>query len=122
LLLERGAEPYDNQVLYNLHFSGDLLWWLEAIHAASVRNGRAADWDDPEWRMLEMGPYGSGAAYVLGIADRKGNRALRDWATSHGANPASYQRPTDDPFADMEIEDVRALVARQPELLRSTRA
>lgn len=122
LLLDRGAEPYDTQVLYNLHFDGDSLWWLRRIHAASVRRGRAGDWDDPEWHMLDMGPYGTGAAYVLGIADRKGDRALREWATSHGANPAGHRPLTDDPFADMDVEAVRALVALRPELLQSTHA
>ena len=28
LLLDRGAEPFDLQVLYNTHFRGDVLWWL----------------------------------------------------------------------------------------------
>ena len=30
LLLERGADPYDMQVFYNIHFNGDVLWLLEA--------------------------------------------------------------------------------------------
>ena len=32
LLLDRGAGPYDLQVLYNTHFSGDVLWWLELTY------------------------------------------------------------------------------------------
>ena len=37
LLLERGAGPYDIQVLYNTHFSGDMLWWLRLTYAARRR-------------------------------------------------------------------------------------
>src|SRR5262249_12409500 len=32
LLLERGAKPFDIQVLYNTHFSGDVLWWLKLVY------------------------------------------------------------------------------------------
>src|SRR5262249_27470546 len=70
LLLERGAEPYDGQVLYNLHFHGEFLWFLELIYESSVKAGRRADWDDPNWSMLDQGPYGCGARYLLGMAVR----------------------------------------------------
>ena len=87
LLLERGAEPYDIQVLYNIHFHGDALWFLELIHEHSVSLGRAADWRDPEWRMLDMGGYGTGARYLLDVAVRHDDRALAGWLLAHGANP-----------------------------------
>src|SRR5262249_37741849 len=32
LLLDRGAGPYDIQVLYNTHFSCDMMWWLELTY------------------------------------------------------------------------------------------
>ena len=44
LLLERGAEPFDIQVLYNTHFSGDILWWLELVYKHTVDTSRA---DEP---------------------------------------------------------------------------
>ena len=56
LLLERGANPYDSQVVYNLLFNGSALWFLETIHEHTMRIGKAADWADPEWRMLDAGP------------------------------------------------------------------
>ena len=50
LLLERGAEPYDVQVLYN-GFAGhasqrlladdDFVWLLELIYRESIKRGRA---------------------------------------------------------------------------------
>lgn len=87
LLLERGAEPYDRQVLYNIHFHGNVLWFLELIHEHSLRLGRAADWRDAEWHMLDMGGYGTGARYLLEIAVHRNDVALAEWLLAHGANP-----------------------------------
>jgi ankyrin repeat protein len=87
LLLERGAEPYDTQVFYNIHFHGDVLWFLELIYAQAVKSGRQADWDDPEWSMIDMGGYGLGASYLLGIAIEKDDLELAEWLLAHGASP-----------------------------------
>jgi ankyrin repeat protein len=96
LLLERGAEPYDTQVLYNV-FAGhashrhladdDFVWLLELLHRESVKRGRHADWDDPEWRMLDMGGYGHGAWYLLHNALKGNYLHIAEWALSHGASP-----------------------------------
>jgi len=87
LLLERGANPYDIQVIYNTGFHGQMLWYVRLIHDHTVRQGRSADWADPEWMMLGMGGYGSGARWMLDIAVRDNNLELAEWALSHGANP-----------------------------------
>ncbi len=93
LLLERGAEPYDTQVFYNVHFRGDLLWFLELIYAQSVRSGRQADWDDPDWPMLDMGAYGAGARYLLGGAVDQNDLGLAEWLLAHGASPNAAPAP-----------------------------
>jgi hypothetical protein len=93
LLLERGAEPYDTQVLYNLHFRGDFLWFLRLIHERSMQLGRQADWADPNWRMLDQGPYGCGARYLLGITINNDNLELAEWLLEHGANPNAPPAP-----------------------------
>jgi len=87
LLLERGAYPYDVQVLYNIHFRADVLWFFELIYEHSVKLGRKADWDDPNWSMLGMGGYGPGAHYWLGVAIGKNNLELAEWILAHGASP-----------------------------------
>ena len=89
LLLERGAGPYDIQVLYDTHFSGDMLWWLDLTYQRAVATGRKADWDDPDWSMLDMSGYGSGAHFVLKIAVQKNDLTLARWALTHGAGPNS---------------------------------
>jgi uncharacterized protein len=87
LLLERGAEPFDIQVLYNTHFSGDTLWWLELVYKHTINTPRGAAWKDPEWTMFDMGAYGSGARFFLEFALRKRNLQLAEWVLAHGANP-----------------------------------
>jgi len=87
LFLERGAEPFDIQVLYNTHFSGEVLWWLELAYKHTIGTPRGDAWKDPEWRMLDMGGYGSGARFVLWTALSRRNLRLAEWALVHGANP-----------------------------------
>jgi ankyrin repeat protein len=87
LLLDRGAEPYDIQVIYNIHFHGKILWFLEVIHEHSVKLGRAKDWDDPDWSMLNMGNYGSGARWHLNVAVDHNDLELAEWVLAHGASP-----------------------------------
>jgi ankyrin repeat protein len=87
LLLEHGAEPYDMQVGYNVHFKGDVLWLLELIYERAIQLGRQTDWDDPEWPMLAMGNYGSGARWYLGMAIKNDDLALAEWCLAHGAGP-----------------------------------
>jgi ankyrin repeat protein len=99
LFLERGADPYDNQVLYNIGFHGKVLWFLKLSHEFSVKAGRGADWDDPEWMMLGMGGYGSGAHWHLNIAVRENDLELAEWILTHGASPDAAG-PTDKRFAN----------------------
>jgi len=87
LLLERGAEPYDMQVVYNIHFRGRVLWFLKLMHARSIALGRDADWADPSWSMLAMGNYGNGARWHLDIALEHDDLELAAWCLDHGADP-----------------------------------
>jgi uncharacterized protein len=93
LLLERGAEPFDMQVGYNIHFNGKVLWFLEMIYDHSRRIGRGQDWADPEWTMLNEGGYGSGARWYLDIAVEHDDRELAEWCLTHGANPNAAPGP-----------------------------
>ena len=93
LLLERGANPYDGQVCYNIHFRGKVLWFLELIYEHTLRTGRAADWADPEWQMLNAGGYGTGARWFLDIAVEHNDVELAEWCLSHGANPNAAPGP-----------------------------
>jgi ankyrin repeat protein len=131
LLLERGADPFDIQVLYNTHFSGDTLWWLELIWKHTEGTARAAAWADPEWRMLDMGNYGTGARFLIDLAEQKGNARLREWLVAHGANPTSTARAPRhiaerDPFIAaclrLDREEASRLLAEYRGYLRSPNA
>jgi uncharacterized protein len=93
LLLDRGAEPFDMQVGYNIHFNGKVLWFLQLIYDHSRRIGRGQDWADPEWMMLNQGGYGSGARWYLDIAVEHNDLELAEWCLAHGANPNSPPGP-----------------------------
>jgi uncharacterized protein len=104
LLLDRGAEPYDMQVVYNTHFRGDVLWLLQVIHDHSIRLGREADWADPHWSMLDMGAYGSGARWFLDVAMKNNDRELAEWVLAHGASP-NVPPPEDPRMSKRSLHD-----------------
>ena len=87
LLLERGADPYDVQVAYNIHFGGKVLWYLKLVYEHTRRHGRGADWNDPEWRMFDQGGYGTGSYWHLAIAIEHNDLELAEWCLAHGATP-----------------------------------
>lgn len=101
LLLERGAEPYDIQVLYNVfaghasqrHLGEEAIWLMELMYKHSLARGREADWKDPNWRMLGMGGYGGGAWYLLSNAIAVNHLGLVEWVLAHGANPNAAPPP-----------------------------
>src|SRR6266545_2490666 len=89
LLLERGAEPYDNQVFYNIsqgYLNDDAVWLLELIYQHSVKAGREADWNDRGWSMIDLGGYGLGARCLLAHAVKGQHLKLAAWIRGHGAS------------------------------------
>jgi ankyrin repeat protein len=114
LLLERGAEPFDIQVLYDTHFSGDMLWWLDLVYRRTIDTPRGAVWKDPEWPMLDMGAYGSGARFLLELAVKKRDPTLAEWALARGANPNAP--PARDPRYPKRSLFELAMMADLPEM------
>lgn len=93
LLLERGANPFDLQVGYNIHFNGNVLWFLKKIYEHSLKIGREQDWADPEWMLLNQGGYGSGARWYLDVAVEHNDLELAEWCLKHNANPNAAPGP-----------------------------
>jgi ankyrin repeat protein len=118
LLLERGAQPYDGQVIYNINFHGQILWYVKLMYEFAVKAGRQADWEDPEWHMLDQGPYGSGARWHLGTAIKNNDFELAEWSLAHGANPNAAP-PQDKRFSQRSLyeEAVRLAHTEMAELL-----
>ena len=87
LLLERGANPFDIQVLYNTHFNGNVRWWLQLVYDHTIRTGLADAWADPSWPMFDMGGYGPAPYFLLRIAIEHDDVELATWVLAHGADP-----------------------------------
>ena len=104
LLLERGADPHDNQVLYNVFadntsrhlLNDDIIWLLELMYQHSIRRGHADLWKDSSWPMFDMGGAPSlgddgrrhrGARFMLDAAVESNSLKMAEWLLDHGADP-----------------------------------
>ncbi|HEY7878173.1 MAG TPA: ankyrin repeat domain-containing protein [Gemmatimonadaceae bacterium] len=104
LLLERGADPFDGQVLYNVfgnhasrpRLDNDIVWLLESMREHSVRRRAGAGWADPTWPMFDLrgapslgdeAPRYHGARFMLEAAIDRNLLDLARWMLEHGAGP-----------------------------------
>ena len=87
LLIERGAEPFDTQALYNTSIADDDTTWLERLHAACVARG-----EDLRWRAAGRGLSANFEVatidYLLGNAVTNDHQKRVIWLIAHGANPS----------------------------------
>src|SRR5580765_267977 len=81
LLIERGADPYSPQALYDTSLGGDDPFWLEYLYDLSERRGEASRWSAPSSQWPQTGMLD----YLLGNAVN-GNQLVRAaWLLAHGA-------------------------------------
>ena len=85
LLLERGADPFDTQSLYDTSIVDDDTHWLDVLWKHSERRGVA-----DKWRTVLVGEKMrvSWLDLVLSIAVSYGHPRRAEWALAHGANPS----------------------------------
>jgi ankyrin repeat protein len=82
LLIERGAEPFDKQALYNTSLNVDSTVWLELLWSESNRRGEAGKWTTASAGAF----YGvSLMDYLLGNAVPQHPRRV-EWLLQHGAS------------------------------------
>ena len=81
LLIERGADPFDFQALYNTSLGPDSTFWLELLWSESKKRGETG-----KWTMLSASDSGSRLDYLLGNAVPRHPRRVT-WLLEHGANP-----------------------------------
>lgn len=136
VLLERGADPYDGQVVYNVFadhgsrpkLGDDIVWLLELMHTYSLRRGHAADWADPSWPMFSMRGAPSlgdgahvyhGARLMLDAAVDRHLLGLAEWVLAHGAGPNTPwgTRPTNVPRSTLYEDAVARGQADMAQLL-----
>jgi ankyrin repeat protein len=83
LLIERGAEPFDIQALYNTSLWHDDTEWLDLLHGYDERSGNTARWTEPR-----DGHPGQ-LDYLLGNAVDRNHVRRAEWLLAHGADPRS---------------------------------
>ncbi|BBK43408.1 hypothetical protein STVA_34280 [Allostella vacuolata] len=87
LLIERGAEPYDTQALYNTSIVDDDPHWMDFLYRHSERRGDQARWNDPTARPALGGKVPMGSIdYLLGNAVAFGHVRRAEWLLQHGGD------------------------------------
>jgi hypothetical protein len=84
LLIERGADPYDSQTLYNTSITRDDTAWLDFLWTQSEQRNRLMKWRE----VPAMGgnvPLNA-LDYLLGNAVANDHLARAEWLLVHGAN------------------------------------
>jgi len=81
LLIERGANPYDTQSLYNTSLSADDTFWLDFLYSRSDAVG-----DSERWRSKEAWPANGMLDYLLGNAVSRNHVKRARWLLERGAH------------------------------------
>jgi ankyrin repeat protein len=81
LLIERGANPYDTQSLYNTSLSADDTFWLDFLYARSEAAGNAE-----RWRSKQAWPANGMLDYLLGNAVSRNHLKRARWLLERGAH------------------------------------
>ena len=81
LLIERGANSFDTQALYNTSLWYDNTEWLDLLYSYDVRSGTTARWNESR-----AGQFGQ-LDYLLGNAVVRDHVRRVEWLLAHGANP-----------------------------------
>jgi len=83
LLIERGADPFDVQALYNTSLGEDDPFWLDFLYTRCVQRGNTGKWTERSsgWPKMPMMDY-----LLIAAVHRNHVRRAR-WVLSHGANP-----------------------------------
>ncbi len=88
LLIERGANSFDTQALYNISLWYDSTEWLELLYGYDERSGTTARWNEP--REAQLGQLD----YLLGNAVDRNHVRNVEWLLAHGANPRAWNAYT----------------------------
>lgn len=117
LLLDRGAEPFDTQALYNTSIVDDDVSWNERLWARSAARGETERWNDPDWKPRLGGRFNLGALdYLIGNAVGQNHVRRTEWLLEHGAHANAPHAYTGRPLQEMAQLDgfgeIQALLER----------
>lgn len=83
LLIERGADPFDPQALYNISLGKDDVFWFDFLYDRSARRGETHKWTKTTTRW----PKSPMVSFLLIMAVHRNHPKRAAWALSHGADP-----------------------------------
>jgi ankyrin repeat protein len=85
LLIDRGADPYSPQVLYNTSLETDDVFWWNFLYERSVQRNEAHKWTAaaPEWPKTGM------LNYLLGNVVSRNAIERAKWLLARGADPST---------------------------------
>jgi len=81
LVIDRGADPFDPQALYNTSLGDDSTIWLDLLWSESNKRGEASKWTTLAKSIAGMSPVD----YLLGNAIAR-HPSRVEWLLQHGAN------------------------------------
>jgi ankyrin repeat protein len=103
LLIERGADPFDAQALYNTSLGLDDTTWLDFLYGHCQAQGTEARWRG-EVDGLITTPTRSALDYLLGNAVSSNHLKRAEWLLQHGANPDTDHAYSKNPLhADAQL-------------------
>jgi ankyrin repeat protein len=116
LFIDRGADPYDTQSLYNTSIVGDDTHWLEVLWTACAAQGATGKW-------LAVPPTSSTGKkplnqldYLLGNAVAHGHLQRAAWLLDHGASANCMHSYSGRPLLEIALlhgqEDLSELLRR----------
>lgn len=88
LLIERGANPFDTQALYNTSITRDDTSWVDFLWAQTDSHGLLAKWREMPTPLLIGGKVPTSPIdYLLGNAVAYNHLKRAEWLLTHGADP-----------------------------------
>ena len=109
LLIDRGADPFDAQALYNTSIVSDDITWLNFLYGHCRAQGTEARWQG-EADGLITGPSRTALDYLLGNAVSFNHVKRADWLLQHGANPNTTHAYSGNPVhADAQLQGHREM-------------
>ncbi|MEE3625411.1 ankyrin repeat domain-containing protein [Nitrospirillum sp. BR 11752] len=124
LLIDRGANPFAAQALYNTSLGEDSTAWLDFLWAESASRGETGKWTGPAPNALGGDKARSAVAYLLGNAVANDHPRRTEWLLAHGADANDINHYSRHPVlkhailgGHMAMADLlRRHGAREPEL------
>jgi len=85
LLIERGAEPFDTQSMYNTSLHTDDTFWLDFLYSRSEAAG-----DAERWRSKAAWSNNGMLDYLIGNAVSRNHLKRTRWLLEHGAHATAH--------------------------------